>query len=74
MFGGTATIRSGTGLQAVARAGLPLAIRTHDLAQRHPRALADHGYRLALLGELDPAHGKAALASVERTRSTRPDG
>jgi hypothetical protein len=56
----------GAELQAIARAGLPLAVGAHDLAGRHPRALADHGHRLALLGELDPQHAKAALGIVER--------
>ena len=57
---------AGAELQAVARAGLPRAGRTHDLAGRHPGALADHGRRLALLGELDAQHAKAVLGIVER--------
>jgi hypothetical protein len=53
-------------LQAIAGAGAPFPIRAHHLARRDLGAFADHRHRLALLGELDAQHAKAALGVVER--------
>ena len=53
-------------LHAVARAGLPAAAGVHDLARGHAGALADHGDRIALLGELDPEHAKSGVRVLER--------
>ena len=65
VLGGTTLRICGAELQAEARVGLPAAVGADHLAGRDRRAFADHGRRLALVGELDPEHAEAALGIVE---------